>query len=62
MPDGSDSLAVKVVSRIAEVPAAEWDVCAGDNPFVGHAFLGALEESGSATAETGWPPLARMPP
>src|SRR3546814_2977937 len=51
MPDGSDSLAVKVVSRIAEVPAAAWDACAGDNPFVSHAFLSALEDSGSATAE-----------
>ncbi|GAB4376398.1 MAG: GNAT family N-acetyltransferase [Kiloniellaceae bacterium] len=56
MPDGSDSLAVKVVSRIAEVPAAAWDACAGGNPFVSHAFLSALEESGSATAETGWLP------
>src|SRR3546814_13022455 len=56
MPDGSDSLAVKVVSRIAEVPAAAWDACAGDNPFVSHAFLSALEDSGSATAETGWLP------
>lgn len=56
MPDGRDSLAVKVVSRIAEVPAAEWDACAGDNPFVSHAFLSALEDSGSATAETGWLP------
>ncbi len=54
MPDGSESLAVKVVSRIAEVPAADWDACAGGNPFVSHAFLDALEESGSATAETGW--------
>lgn len=56
MPDGSDSLAVKVISRIAEVPAAEWDACAGGNPFVSHAFLSALEDSGSATAETGWLP------
>ncbi len=56
MPDGSESLAVKVVSRIAEVPAADWDACAGGNPFVSHAFLDALEESGSATAETGWLP------
>ncbi|MGD1876606.1 MAG: GNAT family N-acetyltransferase [Kiloniellaceae bacterium] len=56
MPDGSDSLAVKVVSRIAEVPAADWDACAGGNPFVSHAFLDALEQSGSATAETGWLP------
>jgi len=56
MPDGSDSLAVRVVSRIAEVPAAEWDACAGGNPFVSHAFLSALEDSGSAAAETGWLP------
>ncbi|NML73771.1 GNAT family N-acetyltransferase [Rhizobium sp. S-51] len=27
---------------------------AGYNPFSSHAFLSALEESGSATAETGW--------
>ncbi|MFQ5783818.1 MAG: GNAT family N-acetyltransferase [Alphaproteobacteria bacterium] len=42
---------------IRDVPAAEWDACAGgDNPFTRHAFLLALEESGSATAETGWAP------
>ena len=39
------------------VPAAEWDACAGDdNPFVSHAFLSALEDSGSANARTGWLP------
>ena len=55
MPDGSEAVAVRVLSRINEVDAAEWDACAGpDNPFVSHAFLDALEESGSATAETGW--------
>jgi predicted N-acyltransferase len=27
-----------------------------DNPFISHAFLMALEESGSATARTGWAP------
>jgi uncharacterized protein len=26
------------------------------NPFISHAFLAALEESGSATAKTGWMP------
>ena len=35
----------------------QWDACAGDiNPTVSHAFLDALEESGSATARTGWAP------
>jgi predicted N-acyltransferase len=57
MPDGREALAVSVVNRIAEVPAAEWDACAGaDVPFVSHAFLDALEASGSVTAETGWLP------
>lgn len=57
MPDGSDAISVKLVERIAEIDPAAWDACAGtDNPFVTHAFLHALEASGSATAETGWLP------
>jgi uncharacterized protein len=52
----------QVVARMAggvsEIPAAAWDACAGDdNPFVSHAFLSALEDSGSATARTGWQPV-----
>jgi len=50
-----------VVARIgggvASFDAAAWDACAGDeNPFVSHAFLSALEDSGSATARAGWQP------
>ncbi len=57
MPDGREAIEVQVVSRIAQLPAAEWDACAGpDNPFVSHAFLAALEDSGSASPETGWLP------
>jgi len=56
MPDGSETIEIRVVSRIAELPAAEWDRLAGANPFVSHAFLSALEESGSTTRETGWLP------
>ncbi|MGZ8284822.1 MAG: GNAT family N-acetyltransferase [Allosphingosinicella sp.] len=37
---------------------ADWDRCAGAaDPFLSHAFLSALEESGSATARTGWRPV-----
>lgn len=44
-------------TRIADIPPGDWDACAGgDNPFVCHAFLAALEESGSASARTGWLP------
>ena len=52
-----ESFLLRVVSRIDEVEAADWDACAGpDNPFITHAFLKALEDSGSATADTGWLP------
>jgi len=57
MADGDDAVTLKVVSRIAEIPAEAWDSCAGtDNPFICHAFLNVLEESGSATRESGWLP------
>ncbi|MEA3009349.1 MAG: uncharacterized protein QOJ91_1041 [Sphingomonadales bacterium] len=40
---------------IASFEADDWDRCAGTgDPFLSHAFLSALEESGSATARTGW--------
>ena len=43
---------------VASFDAADWDRCAGrGNPFLSHAFLSALEESGSATAQTGWQPV-----
>lgn len=49
--------AAKLIKSIGEISAADWDACAGgDNPFVSHAFLAALEESGTATAKTGWAP------
>src|SRR6188474_2173841 len=58
---------VRVVQRIAAIPASEWDACSRgsdtrgdaarpDNPFISHAFLHALEESGSATRATEWLP------
>jgi predicted N-acyltransferase len=61
MTDGLPMLTLTLHPRIADIPAAEWDACAGTlggrgNPFVSHAFLSALEESGSASARTGWLP------
>jgi predicted N-acyltransferase len=57
MPDGTAALSLTLHKSIAEIPAAAWDACAGpDNPFVSHAFLAALEDSGSASARTGWLP------
>ena len=57
MADGDSAVTVKVASRIADISAEAWDSCAGDdNPFISHAFLNTLEESGSATRESGWLP------
>jgi predicted N-acyltransferase len=47
----------RIGGGVASFEAADWDRCAGSgNPFLGHAFLSALEESGSATPRTGWQP------
>lgn len=55
--DGRIEAAVKVLSGIGEVAAAAWDGCAGSgNPFLSHAFLSALEDSGAVAADTGWLP------
>ena len=57
MPDGTTELTLRLHPAIAEIDASEWDACAGeDNPFVSHAFLSALEDSGSASGRTGWLP------
>jgi len=56
MPD-SEQVTLRIETDITAIPAADWDACAGfDNPFVSHAFLAALEESGSAGGKTGWLP------
>lgn len=47
----------RLLTSANDVSGADWDACAGTaNPFVGHAFITALEDSGSATAKTGWGP------
>jgi len=58
MSDGApQELTLRLHPSIAEIAATEWDACAGlDNPFVSHAFLAALEESGSTGPRTGWLP------
>jgi uncharacterized protein len=50
-----------VIAEIAEgvsaLDAAEWDALnSSGNPFVSHAFLSALEESGSVGPGSGWTP------
>lgn len=52
---------VKITDNLLSVDPALWDACANPagepyNPFISHAFLSALEESGSATRRAGWLP------
>ncbi len=52
------TVTARVVARAADIAAADWDACAGTaNPFVSHAFIDALEQSGSAVDEAGWRPI-----
>ena len=65
----STKFAARLVPSIAAVDAAAWDACANPpgldedaaegerfNPFVTHAFLDALEASGSTGGRSGWTP------
>ena len=53
---------ISVHPSTASIPAATWNALASGggerpgNPFLDHAFFLALEESGCATARTGWQP------
>src|SRR3954467_15130459 len=57
MNDTGEAVTVRIHAAIAEIPAEEWDACAGEiNPTVSHTFLQAMEESGSVGSRTGWGP------
>lgn len=61
---------IRIATSIREIEPALWDACANPatpeiqaedqderfNPFISHAFLAALEESGSVGRKTGWVP------
>ncbi|NJC34807.1 hypothetical protein GGR88_002321 [Sphingomonas jejuensis] len=51
-------IVARLADGVAGVDAAQWDAVAGsDNPFVSHAFLSILEESGSVSPRAGWQPI-----
>ncbi|MGB3460809.1 GNAT family N-acetyltransferase [Rhodanobacter lindaniclasticus] len=46
---------IRFHDAIAELPAAAWDALRGEaNPFVSHAFLRALEDTGCIRPDWGW--------
>jgi predicted N-acyltransferase len=58
------NLTIRIEKSLCAISPASWSRLSGTskssssetpyNPFLSHAFLSALEESGSATAKTGW--------
>lgn len=52
------TLELRLLERIAEVPAAEWDglVREDASPFVEHAWLASLEDAGCVGGRSGWLP------
>src|SRR4051794_35244682 len=59
----TDELSIRVEQSFTEISPERWSQLSGAsktdktiayNPFISHAFLSSLEESGSATAGTGW--------
>ena len=61
-------LKIRAIASLAQVDPTQWDACANPpgaisspggerfNPFISHAFLLALETSGSVGGRTGWTP------
>jgi predicted N-acyltransferase len=57
MADRESQVIARIAPAIAAVDAGQWDALAGGaDPFLSHAFLTALEESGSVGEGTGWTP------
>ncbi|MGB3447128.1 MAG: peptidogalycan biosysnthesis protein, partial [Xanthobacteraceae bacterium] len=62
----SPDITLEAVSSARQIGVADWDACANPtstcdieriyNPFVSYAFFDAVEQSGSASARTGWAP------
>ncbi len=56
MSDGEYT--IRSADAVAALPAGQWDALSdGANPFMSHAFLSLLEESGSVGGRSGWQPL-----
>jgi len=56
MADRESEIVAKIASGVAGLNPFAWDRLAGGDPFVSHAFLSALEDSGSVGPDTGWTP------
>ncbi len=55
MPAGN-APTVRILDSLADVAPEQWDRLAGGHPFLSHAFLHAMNETGCASEQTGWLP------
>src|SRR6478672_10908107 len=56
MADRESEVIARLAPGVAAVDASRWDDLASGDPFLSHAFLSALEDSGSVGSGTGWTP------
>ena len=56
MADRETEIIAKIASGVAGLNARAWDRLSVGDPFLSHAFLSALEDSGSVGPGTGWTP------
>jgi predicted N-acyltransferase len=56
MADRESQIVARLASGVAAVDSGQWDALAGGDPFLSHAFLSALEDSGSVGPGSGWSP------
>ena len=60
MADREREILARVASGVGAVEAKSWNALTGGAPFLGHAFLASLEDSGSVGPGTGWTPAPML--
>jgi predicted N-acyltransferase len=56
MADRESEILARIASGFAAVDSVQWDALTACDPFLGHAFLSSLEDSGSVGPGSGWTP------
>ncbi|MFL6734737.1 MAG: GNAT family N-acetyltransferase [Sphingomicrobium sp.] len=56
MADRESEIVIRLAPAVGTVAAPDWDRLSDGDPFLTHAFLSSLEESGSVGGRSGWSP------
>ena len=61
MADREAEIVARIARGVSDLPPEQWDrLAGGPDPFLSHAFLALLEQSGSVGDGSGWVPLPVM--